>query len=30
MGVKIFIQFSFSGVYLLAGTGTLRISPFPA
>ena len=29
MGVNIFIQFSFSGVYLLAGTGTFLISPFP-
>lgn len=29
MGVNIFIQFSFSGVYLLAGTGTFLTSPFP-
>lgn len=29
MGVNIFIQFSLSGVYLLAGTGIFLSSPFP-
>lgn len=29
MGVKIFSQFSFNGVYLLAGTGIFRNSDFP-